>query len=112
MICPTCGAATSAVIDTRRGVFNTTTRRRECPRGHRFNTREVHEPVWCSAKQRAKVFAATVAARVKLRERDMAIARALHLGWKALASRYGIDKSTIYLAAERGRRHEKETAKG
>lgn len=108
MIYPTCGAATSAVIDTRRGAFNTTARRRVCPLGHRFTTREMHEPVWCSAKQRAKTFAATVAARVKLRERDMIIAQALHHGWRALAIRYGIDKSAIYLAAERGRKYLKE----
>jgi hypothetical protein len=105
VICPTCGAKTSIVIATRRGAFNTTTRRRECPRGHRFNTREVHEPVWCSAKQRAQAFAATIGARVALRHRDMWIATSLYKGWQALAERFDLDKSSVYLAAKRGRRY-------
>lgn len=108
MICPTCGARTSIVLETRAAAHNTTTRRRECPLGHRFNSREVHEPVWCSAKQRAQAFAATVKARVELRNRDIAIAKKLHKGWQAIASKTGMERSTIYLAAKRGRQYEME----
>lgn len=111
MICPTCGCGRLRVLETRPGEFGTIRRVRSCPLGHRFATREVHEPVWCSAKPRAREFAATVAARVALRARDTAIARALHAGWRALAARYGIDRATVYLAARRGRAYLKESTR-
>lgn len=103
MICPHCGAEKTAVIETRRGAFNTTIRRRECENGHRFGTREIHEPVFCSAKQRAKAFAATVASRIRLRLRDIEIARQSHIGWQALVQKHGLERSTVFLAARRGR---------
>lgn len=109
MICPTCGAAATHVIETRRAAFNTTARRRECPLGHRFSTREIHEPVFCSAKQRAKVFAETLAKRFAIRQRDMGIAKSLHAGWREIAARFGLDKSAVYLAAARGRKYLKES---
>lgn len=103
MKCPECGTEKSSVLETRRGAFNTTTRRRECENGHRFGTREIHEPVFCSAKPRAKAFAATVASRVRLRLRDIEIARQSHIGWQALAQKHGLERSTVFLAARRGR---------
>lgn len=96
------------VLETRAAAHHPTARRRVCPLGHRFTTREVHEPVFCSAKPRAKAFAATVAKRLKLRARDINIAKALHKGWQAIAEKTGMERSTIYLAARRGRKHETE----
>lgn len=102
MKCPRCGAD-SQVKETRPAPHLTTRRRRECFNGHRFVTVEVHEAAFCSAKQRAVVLAQTIARRVALWHRDRAIARDLHLGWKALARRYDLEKSAIFLAAKRGR---------
>lgn len=105
-----CGSEQHQVLETRAGQFDTTRRVRRCDLGHRFVTREVHEPVWCSAKARAKTFNATVSTRLALRERDVAIAQSLHQGWRALAQRYDVDRATVYLAARRGRMHLKERA--
>lgn len=111
MMCPTCGSAHHRVVETRQAQHDTTRRVRECALGHRFVTREVHEPVWCSAKRRASAFVGTIKARAELRQRDIEIARSLHAGWRPLAARLGLDKATIYLAARRGRQYIKEATR-
>lgn len=105
MKCPICGEPCQRVLETRAGRHGTTRRVRVCQLGHRYATVEVHEPVFCSAKQRAKDFAATSAVRVALRRRDMLIAAELHRGWERLAAAHGIDRSAVYVAAQRGRRY-------
>jgi hypothetical protein len=104
VICPHCGAE-SAVLATRAGPNNTVQRRRVCvgAKSHRFSTYEVPAAVFCSAKQRARQYAQTVASRLALIERDRRIAATLHLGWRVLAERHGLTKTAIYLAAKRGR---------
>lgn len=104
MKCPRCGA-TSHVLDTRNGAHLTTSRRRECdgPVPHRFTTVEMHQPAVSGAKQRLAEFAQTAQRRAVLWHRDREIAQQMHLGWKALARRYQLEKSAIFLAAKRGR---------
>lgn len=104
MICPQCGA-TSHVLSTREGPNLTTVRRRQCDAipTHRFNSIEIHASVYCSAKQRASVFAQTTRQRIAMVQRDRKIAAELHQGWHVLAARYGLTKTAVYLAAKRGR---------
>lgn len=108
MKCPHCNAD-SRVLATREGANFTMTRRRECEGCKaRFTTIEIHQPVFCSAKQRAKVHAKTIEQRVELLERDMEIARRSHEGWQKLADEFKLERSTVFLAAQRGRKHIKE----
>lgn len=102
MNCPRCGA-TSGVVETRVMTSLTTRRRRECVNGHRFTTIEIPSQAYGSARQRLAVFARTTAQRIALWKRDKAIAAELHHGWQALAHRYGLTKTAIYTAAQRGR---------
>ncbi len=102
MNCPRCGAA-SNVLDTRAWDFGTTRRRRECMNLHKFTTVEIPAAAYGSAKQRLQVLANTTAGRVALFKRDRAIARDLPNGWQALAARFGLTKTAVYLAARRGR---------
>jgi hypothetical protein len=103
--CPRCGAD-SRVYDSRPGEHFTTQRKRVCtgPVPHRFATLEMHQAAACSAKQRLAVLAATIQRRVALWRRDREIAQSMHLGWKAIACRFGMEtKSAVFLAAKRGR---------
>lgn len=102
MKCPRCGAATR-VAETRTALHLTTRRVRVCANAHRFTTIEVHEPVFCSARQRARAFAATTTRRLNLRERDRTIAAELHRGWRLLADKFNMTKTGVYDAARRGR---------
>lgn len=102
MKCPRCGAA-SDVLESRPAAHHTTRRRRQCHNNHRFVTMEMHEAAYCSAKQRLVKLAETIQRRVGQWQRDREIAANLHRGWRALADRYGLTKTAIYLAAKRGR---------
>ena len=102
MRCPICGGD-SDVLDTRHSRSLVTRRRRACAEGHAFTTYEVHAEVFCTAKARVREFSNTVARRLELRKRDAEIAGSLHAGWKSLATKFGISKSAVYLAAKRGR---------
>lgn len=104
MNCPTCGSETH-VLATRAGPNNTVRRQRQCEafKTHRFSTYEIVAQVYCSAKQRAKVHQKTIDRRQALRDRDIDIARDLHLGWRLLAEKYQLTKTAVYLAAKRGR---------
>jgi len=103
MKCPRCGAA-SGVSETRTAANLTTRRARVCEHGHRFATVEIHQPVFCAAKPRAREFAATTMRRLHLRERDRTIAAELHRGWRLLADKFQMTKTAVYEAARRGRR--------
>lgn len=107
MKCPRCGAH-SYVMETRRGPHFTTRRRRICANKHGFITVEMHRAAYCSAKQRLIALAATIQKRIALWHRDNEIARSLHRGWRALADRYELTKTAVYMAARRGRENLKE----
>jgi len=103
--CPRCGAA-SSVLETRHSEGTcTTTRKRLCFNEHRFATVEIHAAVFCSAKPRNKNFVETVRRRVNVFVRDAQIAKALRnktATWQALAEKFYLTKSAVYLAAKRG----------
>lgn len=104
MNCPRCGAI-SSVLATRQNKHRlTTTRERLCFNEHRFKTIEIHEPVYCSAAQRNDKFVQAVHKRKHFWKRDIQIAKQLSAdGWRALANKFGITKSAVYLAAKRGK---------
>jgi len=61
MKCSRCGAS-SKVLQTREGLHLSTLRRRECERGHRFSTNEIHD-TWfryCQSRIGAAAKAMTV----------------------------------------------------
>lgn len=103
MNCPRCGAP-SNVLETRQNKrAMTTTRGRVCFNNHRFKTIEVHEPVYCSAKQRNATFVQTALKRIALYKRDVQIAKNLGaVGWEHLADKFQITKSAVYYAAKKG----------
>lgn len=103
MKCPICGGE-SRVLETRAGKHLTMRRRRQCfVCLGRFETVEIHSPVFCSARQRAMKFEQTVAKRVTVRHRDLQIAARLHEGAHVLAREFKITRSAVFLAAKRGR---------
>lgn len=103
MRCPHC-LSDSLVLETRAASHLTVSRRRKCTYcGERFTTIEVHQPVFCSAKQRAVKYEQTVAKRARIYARDVELARRLHEGADVLAREFGITKSAVFLAAKRGR---------
>lgn len=104
MKCPQCGNP-SAVLETRDAQYRVSRRRRECSLGHRFNTFEVYAPVHKTIKDRLRTQAQVIDNRVAVIARNVGIAHALHNGWQALAQRYGVDKTTVYRMAARGRAH-------
>ncbi len=105
MNCPRCGAP-STVLDTRKGEFLTTLRRRRCEKMHVFHTTEAHNAAVSKHRYAFKTFAATTAKRIAQYARDRAISRALRLdGAAVLARRYNLTPSAIYYAAVRGKRN-------
>lgn len=103
MKCPHC-LNDSLVLETRAAPHLTVSRRRRCTNcGERFTTIEVHQPVFCSAKQRAVKYEQTVVKRARIYARDIELARRLHQGADVLAQEFGITKSAVFLAAKRGR---------
>lgn len=70
---------------------------------HRFTTIEIPAAAYGSVKQRLAILARTTAQRIATFKRDRQIARELPNGWTALAARFNLTKSAIYLAAKRGR---------
>lgn len=96
MNCPKCGAW-SSVSETRAAPNLMTKRTRECANGHRFVTFEIHAAVMCSAKQRAAVFARTVADRVRLWKRDAAVRadRKSGMSFADVVKKWGVSRSTL-----------------
>lgn len=104
MQCPICGGD-SRVLDTRAAPFFIVRRRRECETyGHRFSTVELHSGAvshW-HVRQKAK----GIAQRIATTTRDLEIFSRLHEneGRKnRLGELFGLDKSSVYRAARRGR---------
>jgi transcriptional regulator NrdR family protein len=111
MKCPKCGHA-SQVVETRQGLNWTTKRKRECKLGHTYTTVEVYSEVFCSAKERAKVFNVTTTTRINFRKRDIEIFDTLaKVGWRAICEKFGITKTAVYLANKRGRTYAREERK-
>lgn len=97
MKCPACNTW-ARVLETRQEDDGHRVRRRmECANGHRFNTFEVHEAVYCSAKPRQRVFIETLKTRFERRERDREILRRLADGERGseIAKALGISKSRV-----------------
>jgi len=108
MNCPHCNAE-SRVLETRQGSFYTLARRRECEFClKRFTTVEIHQPVFCTAKPRAKAYAKTVEQRAALVARDIELARRSHEGWQKLAKEFNLERSSVFYGARRGRKYIKE----
>jgi len=104
MKCPRCGASTE-VKETRPFEYETLRRRRECANGHRFTSVEVYREVYCSARQRANVYARSMARWRQFWVRNMDMLRNSHLGWEHFAAKYGIGKSNFYLVVRQMRMH-------
>lgn len=96
MICPTC-AAWSTVLETRQrdGGF-TIWRRHRCANDHTFESRQVHEPVYCSAKQRMVEHRKTATERARRWRRDQEIRRSTEPG-TVLAKRYNLTTGAVWL---------------
>lgn len=104
MQCPICGGD-SRVLDTRTAAFFTVRRRRECETyGHRFTTVEIHSSAL--SPSHLKRVARGITQRIKTLTRDLEIFARLHenQGRKnQLGKLFGLDKSSVYRAARRGR---------
>jgi transcriptional regulator NrdR family protein len=101
MRCPHCGTW-SEVLDTRMPKDGMTNRRRrQCANGHRFATREIYEPVFCTAKARQADFTETAQRRIALFERNANIRKRLAAGDrpKDIAAEHGISTSSVSLIA-------------
>lgn len=97
MKCPTCDVWASVVETRQMDDGHRTKRRLRCANGHLFNTIEIHEPVYCSAKPRQRAFLETLAARFGRRTRDREILRRLADGERGseIAKALGISKSRV-----------------
>ena len=100
MICPKCGAESwsSGIAEGDDYMMH---RRRECPNGHTFPTVEVHTTVITGDMRRIAQFGRRVAENVVRYKRDAIIAAELHRGWKRLAERFDLTKTSVYAAARR-----------
>lgn len=97
MRCDKCGEI-SIVVETRTGPDGTVVRKRLCKMGHRFRSREVYEPVFCSAKPRAAEYKETVNQRIGhfWRDLDIYIDHTSGASQKEICERYGISRGRIY----------------
>lgn len=99
MFCPYCGAD-SHVTDSRPGRSLTIIRKRQCldnPK-HRFLSREIYENCFSTAKRRVNMYAETVRRRIGIFERDRDIFHSWKEGVAVLMDRYGLCKSSLWLA--------------
>lgn len=105
MRCARCGADTR-VAETRFRENQTTRRRRTCVDErckHSSWTIEIHEAAAGGSRTNIVSHAETLRRRWAQLARDRIIAAELHKGWAALGKRFGLTKTSVYLAAHRGR---------
>lgn len=102
MKCPKCGAD-SSVLESRVFEYETLRRRRECRSGHRFTTVEIYREIYGSARQRASVYAKSMARWRKIWGRNLDMVRNSHLGWQHFATKYSLSRSAVFLAARQMR---------
>lgn len=108
MKCPHCNAE-SRVLETRQGSHFTMNRRRECEACQsRFNTVEVHQVVYTTARKRAELYATTIKSRLSLVARDIEIADRIYQGWQRVSKDFGLSRRAVFHAVDRGRKYMKE----
>ncbi len=81
-------------------------RRRECFNGHRFQSIEIYRECYGSTRERCKTYFTVTVARYKtMWERNKDIARSIAAGvsWQALAEKYALSRTAVYLALKAGR---------
>jgi radical SAM superfamily enzyme with C-terminal helix-hairpin-helix motif len=81
-------------------------RRRQCFNGHRFQSIEIYRECYGSTRERCKTYFTVTVARYKtMWERNKDIARSIAAGvsWQALAEKYALSRTAVYLALKAGR---------
>ena len=99
MICPHCGAWAKVLSTRTQSGGHLTRRRYECANEHRFTTTEVHQAVYCSAKQRHVAHLQTVQARIARYKRNARIKQMRSSGQSGvqIAEALGISTSLVSL---------------